>query len=425
MMGNPFTDTSSDNIEEALQLQESLLKANEYGLGGVNRSTSLLTSINAFRNSAKRIGVYKHAEKETLRRVLDEIEIVSVKRMNEGLNEFNFTVGVFNCFFIAYMFGRHPEHLWLIYLIQGMYLIPRKFVTMCRAQPLNQALYYLDFCWCMNFSGFAVIGLLVINGLIGADDVVSSVAREAFFKAFLGVTCGALLGANIVLPFVAILFHDVNTMTGLFIHLMPPMVMYTFIWHAIEIREAWPHIFHLSYMEGMTYLPHDGPFFIPGSGLDSVLGNSIALYLLWWLPYVCFMLLIGIDLPKKFSFNGTPRTPHWDTVFHSTMRLGACIFIGKTFRGRSKAQSLKQMEENDFDLLDFGIYMLFHLSLAMASFYLIGYPCFLSQPFYLCTLLLVVWLSTARGAKRYTYYTTQMYSRALRSEFADVLDKDK
>ena len=28
----------------------------------------------------------------------------------------------------------------------------------------------------------------------------------------------------------ACLFHDVSTMTGLFIHIMPPMVMYTFMW---------------------------------------------------------------------------------------------------------------------------------------------------------------------------------------------------
>jgi hypothetical protein len=33
------------------------------------------------------------------------------------------------------MFGAHPEHFWLIYLVEGMYMIPRKFVNMWNARP--------------------------------------------------------------------------------------------------------------------------------------------------------------------------------------------------------------------------------------------------------------------------------------------------
>lgn len=164
------------------------------------------------------------------------------------------------------MFGAHPEHLWLIYLVEGLYMLPRKFWNMWHARPLNQALYYLDFCWMMNFTAIFVIGLLVFVGQVANDEEkVSNVAREAFFNALMGVASGTLMGANIVLPFVACLFHDVNTMTGLFIHLMPPMVMYTFMWHSNEIRSAWPSIFHLTYMEKVHYFPESGPFFVPGS----------------------------------------------------------------------------------------------------------------------------------------------------------------
>ncbi len=86
---------------------------------------------------------------------------------------------------------------------------------------LNQAFYYLDFCWCMNFLGLFSLAALVIYDLLGSN--VEEDARKPMFKAFMGVTCGVLLAANIALPFVACVFHDVNTMTGLFIHLMPPM----------------------------------------------------------------------------------------------------------------------------------------------------------------------------------------------------------
>ena len=220
-----------------------------------------------FQGAATRAKDYKKGEVDTIRRVLDEIDLISVKRTSEGLNEFNFSVGVFNCLFIAYMFGKHPEHLWLIYLVQGSFFLPRKFYNMCRAKPLNQALYYFDFCWCMNFTGIFFIGALVFIGVVAHNEgIVSNVAREAFYNALLGVSCGTLIGANIVLPFVACLFHDVNTMTGLFIHLMPPMVMYTFMWHSKDIIAAWPDVFQLTYMEEIHYFPkNSGPFFVPGT----------------------------------------------------------------------------------------------------------------------------------------------------------------
>ncbi len=88
------------------------------------------------------------------------------------------------------------------------------------------------------------------------------------------------------------------------------------------------------------------------------------------------MLLLGIDLPNKTKYEGTTSTPKWDTVFHSTMRGGTCIAIGKIFRGRPKKESLNQMEDNNFDLIDFFIYMVFHMIAAVTAVYLIGYPCF-------------------------------------------------
>ena len=417
---------------------------------------------NSFADVAQRVGkdkVKRKGEREMMIRVLDEIDMISVKRMSEGFNSWNFSFGVFNCFVICYIFGElpslslclycivlsidiidlsltyntllyalktgaHPEHLWVIYLVEGMYMIPRKFFNMWKAKPLNQALYYLDFCWCMNFTAFSVILLLVFSGIFAHDEgLVSDVARKSFFNALMGVACGTLMGANIVLPFVACLFHDVNTMTGLFIHLMPPMVMYTFMWHADELRDHYPSIFHLTYLEGLKYFPVDGIFFTPGTGLESVAGNSVALYLLWWIPYVCFQLLIGIDLPKKIKDDGTPAKPKWDTVFHSTMRQGLCVSIGKVFRGRSKKDSIALCMDNNFDLIDFSIYMIAHGIAAMAAFYGIGYPCFESQQFHLFMIIFVTWLAVARGAKRYTYYTTKMYGRVLREQFSDQLDE--
>lgn len=195
---------------------------------------------------------------------------------------------------------------------------------------------------------------------------------------------------------------------------MPAIVLYTFLWHGDDIAEAWPDVFDLSYIGSLTYFE--------GGWNGSVFGCSVILYLTWWTFYVSFMLLIGLDLPKKKTIDGvTQSEPRWDTVFHSTMRGGACVALGRTFRGRSREESLRQMEENSFDLTDFGIYMGMHAVGAVMATALIGYGCFTNQIFHRLTIVLVVVLGVVRGAKRYTYYATMMYSRALQKEFESVL----
>jgi hypothetical protein len=146
--------------------------------------------------------------------------------------------------------------------------------------------------------------------------------------------------------------------------------------------------------------------------------------MLWWIPYVCFMILIGIDLPRKTTHKGGQNDPKWDTVFHSTMRGGVCITLGN-LRGRSMKESLKNMEENDFDLIDFFIYMAFHMIASVSAIYLIGYPCFTSQKFHFFMLSFIAGIAVTRGANRYTYYTTKVYSKSLRKQFAWVFEEAK
>lgn len=405
--------SQATNREPDDDIRASLLRVENYHLGSDSDvSAAKVKVVNAMKGMIH----FKQGEAETIRHVLERIDVIALKRTAEGFNSNNFSAGVLNCFMISYVFGAYPQHLWLLYLVEVVYMIPRKFYTMCCAKPLSQALYYLDFCWCVNFSGIAL--LLVLAAARSGGFEITDDMRALVFSTTVGISCGVLLGANLALPFVACLFHDVNTMTGLFIHLMPPFVMYTFMWQSDVIRAAWPMMFHLNYMEGMHYFPKSGYF-------DGVAGNAIVFYMLWWFLYVCFILLGGINLPEKFKKDGTPKKPKYDTVFHSTMRDGACIPIGKIFRGRSKKISLKLMEENRFDLVDFFIYMFFHMVAGIGSICTWGYLCFSSQRGHSFMLVVVTTLAVTRGAGRYTYYTTKMYSKTLRKEFASILDDTK
>ena len=102
----------------------------------------------------------------------------------------------------------------------------------------------------MNFLAIFALAIFFFAEIIGIN--ITNETRETLFKASVGMSA-VLLAANIALPFVAMVFHDVNTMTGLFIHFMSPLVMYTIHWHSDEIVSAWPNVFDFSYMDSITY----------------------------------------------------------------------------------------------------------------------------------------------------------------------------
>jgi hypothetical protein len=87
----------------------------------------------------------KLAELRIVQRSLEEINRVAHKRIQSGFNEINFTCGVLNCFFIGYVFGVYPEHFWLLFLSEGLVLIPVKLYSFLTARPLNNAFYFLTF----------------------------------------------------------------------------------------------------------------------------------------------------------------------------------------------------------------------------------------------------------------------------------------
>jgi len=89
-------------------IREHLLAAEEMSFDG-NITEPSHDSLSSFVAMARRVGkdrVKRNGEREIIRRVLDEIDVISVKRMSEGFNQWNFSSGVFNCFFIMYIFGK-------------------------------------------------------------------------------------------------------------------------------------------------------------------------------------------------------------------------------------------------------------------------------------------------------------------------------
>ena len=312
---------------------------------------------------------FREGEALTLEKVLNEVDTISEERYSAGFNEFNFTVGVLNIIIITLIFGKYPQHFWLLYLVESCFLLPRKIMVSMKAKPYNEALYLLDFCWMMNFSGMTILLVFGMEYNNVMHHIISPELRKNVFLASMGISCGPLLGATALLPFVAMVFHDINSMTGLFIHILPPLLGYTFRWHGDEIQNAWPGIFRsLGYSrDNLTFFPSKGFSLDPSTWLDCVAGNATLLYLIWFIPFTLWMLFIGLDLPRSNrrtkNTDGTPRIAKYDTVFHSLMRGGACYLYGSVVWGRTVNTSKGQIQTNDFELRDFILYMSVHFIL--------------------------------------------------------------
>ena len=364
---------------------------------------------------------FRNGEMATITKVLDEIDKLQTQKRQTGFHEVNFTAGVMNVLVVSYIFGAYPQHFWIVYIVECLFFIPYKCLKMAWAKPLSGILYFLDFCWVMNFLGVFILLLFsmqlpVIGGSSkdAAAFVVTTEMRKQVFMGAFGVCCGPLLGATALLPFVAFVFHDINTMTNLSIHIMPPMLMYTLRWHASDIQEAYPTLFHLDYLDHLH-------FFRLEEVSSSIAGNAALAYVCWFIPYVSWMLLMGMDLPRK-TVDGT-KIPKYDTVFHSLWRPGPCETFGSLVWRRPVEISRKQMEMDDYERRDFLLYMTIHAVLILGSIPTLAYMCSWSPTLHFTLLILVVLICVYRGAQRYTYYTTQMYGKTVRKHFAAVMGK--
>jgi len=365
----------------------------------------------------QRSEIYQKAERDVIRRTLEEIDKVANKRIRDGFSEVNFTLGVLNMILVVFVFALYPQHFWLLFLIEGVVFVASKAHTFWTAKPLNNILYLLDYCWVMNILALFVLVFFLFDGLVVNPSPSGNALHKQVFMASIGTACGPLLGACLILPFVAVLFHDINTLSDLFIHIFPPMVAYTLKWEADDIRQAWPNVFILDYTEEVTFFPNATA---SSSFFNCVVGSTITLYLVWFVLFTGWMLTTGINLPRS----DLAIVPKYDTVFHSLMRGGLYIVTGTTFFGRSKTISVEHMNANHFEKGDLFVYLVAHAVLAISSTFILGYPCFHSKRIHSSLLMLVTVVTVYRGARRYTYYATEMYGKTLRKQFAHLLDED-
>jgi len=167
----------------------------------------------------------------------------------EGLRKRNFSLGVMNMAFSAYLIGAFPEHYWLFYMFKSIFLVGYK--VMFYWYPRKQHYFFLDFCWISNGITFFLFLCILLN-------VLSKANTASAFLAFFAVANGPL-GWSVIMLSNKLVFHNFEWTSTLFIHFSPMVACWGIKWHLPQVEAAWGDRF-----DGITDINHVGEVFLVG-----------------------------------------------------------------------------------------------------------------------------------------------------------------
>ena len=216
------------------------------------------------------------------------------------------------------------------------------------------------------------------------EQLISEQLRHDLFVTVYGISCGPLLGATILLPFVAVVFHDFAIMTGLFIHILPPMVMYTFRWNYQRDSTSVATVTTscLTWTTSSSFLTASGFSFLVRVWVLLLVIQLLSTFC--GLYHICFGCCCRDGSSKKGSqTQGRNR--------HCT-RLRYCLsfdcpnWIDRQSLEKHSGDVQKRLARSKWKTMttkrrDFLVYIGMHAILVCSSVYLLAYPCYLNQKF--------------------------------------------
>eukprot|EP01133_Synstelium_polycarpum_P007579 gene7579-8870_t len=135
------------------------------------------------------------------------------------MDKFAYTAGLFILFISEFVMIRAPQYMYLWYTILIFPLMAIRFVMYHRSK---YHYFMLDFCYLCQF--------FLIFYLFGSDLVLGSDKSPALFKLVFALSNGPLAWGTVVWRN-SLVFHDVDKLTSVFIHLCPPIVTYCLRWY--------------------------------------------------------------------------------------------------------------------------------------------------------------------------------------------------
>jgi len=212
-----------------------------------------------------------------------------------------FDAGVLNLVLASWLFGAYPEHYWVLYLLEFPVLT---FIVALQWWKSNRLLYFCEFCWVINATGwlYLVLELLPFLGSGGAH-ALSAPVRLGLAQALFATANGPLALSVLALSN-ALVFHDVERWGGVIIHFGPALVSWSLTWKSAAVQAAWPGAFGaLANQAAACAALRAGAKRTAceqeNAAAIAAANAPLALYFTWWLVYGAWLLYFGCTLPER------------------------------------------------------------------------------------------------------------------------------
>jgi hypothetical protein len=290
-----------------------------------------------------------------------------------GMSQTKFAVGVCNALATAFVIGRWPEHYFILMILKSLIILPA--ITVKYSLSRKQ-LYLLDFCWATNFL-VCSLSVCILFILFSPAPPFSDVHLEQGWLLFFMLGTGPL-GWSVVATGNALIFHSIDHMGVLFIHVAPMLAAWCVRWHGPAFHAAYPGL-----TAATPHANHD---------VWSLVLPATVFYGAWWLPYTIWLLVDGIHQPARGN----------KTVFTSFQPM-VQKYSGVTSTAGCAA-----------------VYMAGHAIAVNCTFFvaILAYRVYWLHTAFGVAMLLV---AVSNGASRYNHYLLNVYQKRL----ADALEQDR
>ena len=100
-----------------------------------------------------------------------------------------FEIGVLNLIVLAWLFGAHPEHYWLAYVVEFPVILA---LVVHEWSKAGRCLYLCEFCWVINFFGWLYLLLEALPFYTAFESLLSPAARLGLARSFFSTANGPL-----------------------------------------------------------------------------------------------------------------------------------------------------------------------------------------------------------------------------------------
>lgn len=356
------------------------------------------------------------AEKDGILKALDAVKQKSSEIENMGMSARSFSLGLLNVVVSSFILGRWPEHFWVwTSAIVGPMLI----WTFLDKKRNGKELFMLDFCWVANIL-LTIFSLFCFAQIFAGKNAFSAITSSPFITAAVfAASCGPLAWSVLVLGN-ALVLHDPTATMSLFIHIIPPILMWSLRWHAHVVHATYPNVFRGGeggvstniasaawdddFDESMTCTELNLFGVSNPNPVVAFLLPAMVGYFLWWIPYTIWLLMSGLH----HSVEKTGKL----TVFRDNVARNSAmstVLVGKKVASEQDLQS-------QYVALK---YMIIHSILCILAF-LWSYLChrFYSVHTIFCMVLVIS--AVREGGAKYYKMTTKWYLKAVEK----MLEKD-